>query len=514
MFDVYSLSWQLFALLITLLAIFLYRHYTILKRYGIPGPTPWPIIGNLHEQVYRGIHVTDEEWSKKYGKVFGYFSGYNPVIAVTDPDIIKAVLIKDFQNFTDRPHNGNLPKLMLDGLFFMKGQTWKKTRNIITPTFSAGKLKNLVPIINKCAETCINKLEKEIGKDVTVRSWFVCFTMDAIASTAFGIEIDSQKQHDDPFVRNLEKIFKITLWKRIPIFLSAMIPPLGKWLYKIGITTWPTECVNFYNDIGQALIDERRKNKMDRVDFIQMLMDADFDNTKEGYIKNETTMSNGASNGHHVHNLERLTDDEIKGQAFVFFLAGFETTASLLRYSAYILAFHPELDSQLYDEIQKYIGQDDPDYDSVSDLKFMDQFIYEVLRFYPPVPRLTRKAHEEITVGGITIPKGTSIQIPVWNVHHSEENYPEPEAFKPDRFAQGKKGATEKITFLPFGTGPRNCIGMRLALVEAKIALVYMLRKIRFVKCEKTQNPPLNLRHFTLLSPKTPIQVRIEARLS
>ncbi|XP_045213915.2 cytochrome P450 3A24-like [Mercenaria mercenaria] len=510
-FGLYWLSWQLIILLLILGAIFLYRHFTILKRLGIPGPAPLPFFGNQLEQFFKGIHKTDEEWLQKYGKVFGYYSGYQPVIAITDPEILKAVLIKDFQNFTDRPQSGNLPKLLLNTLFFMRGRTWKRTRNIITPTFSAGKLKNLIPIINKCAETLVSNINDKAGQDVAIRKFFIHFTMDAIASTAFGIDIDSQKQPDSPFVKNLDKVFKLRKWTRIPIAISAAVPCIGKLLYKLGITTWPRESIQFYEETGKALINERRNNKMSRVDFLQMLMNAEFDESKEEYIHNKSTFSNGVSNGHQTHKVERLSDDEVNGQAFVFFLAGFETTASLLRYSAYVLALNSGIDAKLYDEIQKHVGQDVPDHENIGNLKYMDQFISEVLRFYPPVPRLSRVAKEDITVGGITILKGTGVHVPVWAIHHSEENYPCPETFNPERFSQGKKGVTEGITFLPFGTGPRNCIGMRLALVEAKIALVYLLRKIRFVKCDKTQ-VPLDLNHFGILRPETPIQVRIETR--
>ncbi|XP_045213917.2 cytochrome P450 3A29-like [Mercenaria mercenaria] len=510
-FGVCWLSWQLIILLLTLGAIFLYRHFTILKRSGIPGPTPLPFVGNLLEQFFKGIDKTDKEWLQKYGNVFGYYSGYRPCIAITDPEILKAVLIKDFQNFTDRPHNGNLPKLLLNGLFFMRGRTWKRTRNIITPTFSAGKLKNLVPIINKCAETLVSNMNEKVGQDIAIRKYFIHFTMDAIASTAFGIDIDSQKQPDDPFVKNLDRIFMIGAFARLPVMITAIVPCMGKLFHKLGFTTWPRDSVGFYEETGQALINERRNNKMSRVDFLQMLMNAEFDEAKEEYIHNESTFSKGVSSGHETHKVERLSDDEISGQAFVFFIAGFETTASLLRYSAYILALHPDVDAKLYDEVQKHIGQDLPDYENVGNLKYMDQFISEVLRFYPPIPRLTRAAKETITVGGITIPKGTVIHVPVWTIHHSEENYPDPDIFDPERFSQGKKGVTEGVTFLPFGTGPRNCIGMRLALVEAKIALVYLLRKLRFVRCDKTQ-VPLDLNHFGILRPKTPIQVRIETR--
>ncbi|XP_052791149.1 cytochrome P450 3A41-like [Mya arenaria] len=510
--DSLTITWTLVALFASLFCWYLYRHFTQLRRRGIPGPTPWPLFGNLLHQFIKGFEKTDAEWLNKYGQIVGFYNGYQPAVLVTDPELLKMVLVKNFPNFSNRPVPKNIPQLLANGIFFMKGRKWKKTRNILTPTFSAAKLKYFLPIINSCAETLVKHLEKRIGENVPVRKSFSHFTMDAIASTAFGIDIDSQNQPNEPFVTNIDAIFQPNKLARLYVLFTSSIPFLGDAFSRLGLSSSPSKSLDFYEQTGQALIDERKKQKMPRVDFIELLMNAELDASRMEYVHNGVEMGNGA----HTANgelKEKLTDYEVNAQAFTFFLAGFETTASLLRYATYMLALRPDIDEKLCNEISENIGEDIPTYDNIGTLKYMDQFISETLRFYPPVPRLSRLAQEDLVYKDMVIPKGTSVVIPAWSVHHDPNHYPDPETFDPDRFAPEKKSSypSEGVTFLPWGLGPRHCIGMRLAQVEAKVALVHLLRNFRFEKCDQTQ-VPLDLSHVGLLRPRTPITLRLQRR--
>ncbi|WAQ95170.1 CP3A8-like protein [Mya arenaria] len=364
--DSLTITWTLVALFASLFCWYLYRHFTQLRRRGIPGPTPWPLFGNLLHQFIKGFEKTDAEWLNKYGQIVGFYNGYQPAVLVTDPELLKMVLVKNFPNFSNRPVPKNIPQLLANGIFFMKGRKWKKTRNILTPTFSAAKLKYVSNRL-KCKE--------------------------------------------------------------------ASIPFLGDAFSRLGLSSSPSKSLDFYEQTGQALIDERKKQKMPRVDFIELLMNAELDASRMEYVHNGVEMGNGA----HTANgelKEKLTDYEVNAQAFTFFLAGFETTASLLRYATYMLALRPDIDEKLCNEISENIGEDIPTYDNIGTLKYMDQFISETLRFAP----------------------------------EKKSSYP-----------------SEGVTFLPWGLGPRHCIGMRLAQVEAKVALVHLLRNFRFEKCDQTQ---------------------------
>ncbi|KAH3871556.1 cytochrome P450 3A41-like [Dreissena polymorpha] len=503
----------LVAAILAMLIVHLYRHFTQLRRNGIPGPTPWPLVGNLLQMFYRGVNKTDEEWFQKYGKVYGCYFGYQPQVVTCDPELIKNVLVKDFHNFTDRPVPKNIPRLLSEGLFFMQGRNWKRVRNLLTPSFSAAKLKQFLPIIDKCASVLATNIGSQIRKEVDVRKIFSHFTMDAIASTAFGIDIDSQNQPEDPFVTHIERLFIPSSFTRIYVVLTSSIPILGDALKYLGFSSSPGKTIDFYQRTGQTLIDERKKHKMERVDFIQLLLKAEFDPAKSEYIQNGVDI--GPSDlSEDIQQKEKLTDFEINATAFVFFLAGFETTASLLRYSTYVLALHPDIEAKLLREIEENIQEESPTYQNLATLKYMDQFFNEVLRMYPPITRLSRTCQTDIRYGDMVIPRGTSVVVPVWTVHYDPENYPDSEVFDPERFStEGGKtsGGADGMTFLPWGVGPRHCIGMRLAQVEAKIALVHILRKFRFERTEKTV-VPLELLHVGVLRPKTPILLRVAAR--
>ena len=134
-------------------------------------------------------------------------------------------------------------------------------------------------------------------------------------------------------------------------------------------------------------------------------------------------------------------------------------------------------------------------YDSIMDMKYMDMVVDETLRMYPPATRLDRVASNDYEFEGIKIKKGQVIGVPIYALHHNPELYPNPEEFDPERFNDENKKTRDNVAYLPFGAGPRNCIGMRFALIEIKLLLASLLSKYRFVTCDKTVVKRLN---FTL----------------
>ncbi|KAK3578025.1 hypothetical protein CHS0354_006698 [Potamilus streckersoni] len=452
-------------LLLLLLVHVVHRRFTILQRYGIPGPTPYPLVGIIIQflRSKTGFKDIDQELFKKYGRVNGYYFGRAMNINVTDVDILKHVLVKDFSNFTNRTMFSELERCA-----------------------------------NTLAENFLKRADE--GKPVPVKDLFGAFTMDAIACTAFGIQINSQNEPDDPFVRHVVPIFiPRNIFRRLPFILAAIIPGVSILLRVFKIAIFPKESCDFFSRMGQSLIEDRKKNPTRKTDFLQLLLNAEleensFDEQKEG---KEST--------------KRLTTEEINSQAFLFFIAGYETTASLLRYAAYELALHPEIDQKLVQEIREQVGESELTHDKLSELKYMDQFVNETLRFYPPFARFNRRVTNTATYGPYTFPAGATVNVNAYQIHHDPEYYEDPDVFDPDRFSPERKSTINPITFLPFGCGPRNCIGMRLALVEAKIALVKILQKVQFVRCSETV-VPLKLKILGLLIPNDPVLVRVERR--
>lgn len=185
--------------------------------------------------------------------------------------------------------------------------------------------------------------------------------------------------------------------------------------------------------------------------------------------------------------------DEIVAQCIMFFLGGFFQSSATLTFIAHQLAVSPDVQQKLIKEIDENVkDQKDIDYDLVNGMKYLDAFVQEILRYYCPTPRLFRKNVEDYKLRetGIVIPKSTLVIIPIYALSHDPEYFSEPEKFNPDRFLPENRAAIHPYANLPFGTGPRGCLGMRFAMMELKIALVNMLQQIIFKPGINTKMEP------------------------
>ena len=201
----------------------------------------------------------------------------------------------------------------------------------------------------------------------------------------------------------------------------------------------------------------------------------------------------------------------------VFLLVGYETTATTLTFASYELATNPSVQQKLYEEVNKYFesNNNDINYEELAKMPFLDAVICETLRRHSPAPRTTRVLTDdnEYKLGetGITIERGQQIDIQIAAIHHCPDYYPDPYKFNPDRFLPENRHKLVPYTYLPFGAGPRNCIGMRFALLEAKISLAYIIKRFKFVATANTDIPIEYNKNIGLLSPKRVI-IGIEKR--
>lgn len=183
-----------------------------------------------------------------------------------------------------------------------------------------------------------------------------------------------------------------------------------------------------------------------------------------------------------------ISEDEIVGQAFVFLLAGYETSSNTLAFTCYLLAIHPECQRKVQEEVDDFFSRhESPDYTNVQELKYLDMVISETLRLYPPGFRFARDIEQDCVLNGQLLPKGASLEIPAGFLHYDPEYWPEPESFVPERFTPEAKAARHPFVYLPFGAGPRSCVGMRLAQLEIKMALVRLFSRFSFEACAETK---------------------------
>ncbi|KAJ6659746.1 hypothetical protein lerEdw1_018461 [Lerista edwardsae] len=474
--------------------------YGVFKKLGIPGPTPLPFIGTMLNYRH-GFLKFDSDCFQKYGKVWGTYDGRQPVLVVADTAIIKAVLVKEcYSTFTNRRDLG-LTGLLENAVSIAQDEQWKRIRTVLSPTFTSGKLKEMFPIIKHYGEILVQNVQKKVDKDepVVTKDVFGCYSMDVITSTSFGVNIDSMNNPSDPFVREIQKLTKFRALdpRFVVIFVFPFLIPLLK---AMGVHLFPKDALDFFTRAIKKIREKREKEGQGaRVDFLQLMLEAQRSSVDH--------QSNGLDQP-----FKGLTDVEILAQAFIFIFAGYETTSNSLGYVAYLMATHPDVQQKVQDEIDSVLPNKAPlTYDAIMQLEYLDMVMNETQRLYPLGGRLERICKKDVEINGVTIPKGTVVMIPPIVLHRDPEYWPEPDEFRPERFSKENRESVDPYTFLPFGAGPRNCIGMRFAMVSMKVAAASLLRRFSFRVCKETPIP-LELSSQGFLVPKKPIVLKLVPR--
>ncbi|XP_020833445.1 cytochrome P450 3A9-like [Phascolarctos cinereus] len=488
-------TWALLVLFLTLL--FLYGTWThkVFKELGIPGPAPLPFFGTALA-YHNGFIEFDKTCFKKYGKTWGFYDGRQPVLAIMDPEMIKSVMIKECHSvFTNRRNFG--PTGILEtAVSIAEDDQWKRIRTILSPTFTSGKLKDMFSIINQYGDVLVKNIRKEAeeSRPVTLKEIFGAYSMDVITSTSFGVHVDSLNNQNDPYVREIKKLISFSFLDPL-IFTIMLFPFLTPLFKKFDISVFSKDAITFLTNAVKKIKEERKKNSLkDRVDFLQLMMDSQTSNNSE------------------KHSYKDLSDEEILAQSITFLFAGYETTSSVLSFLFYKLATHPEIQQKLQKEIDAVLpNKEAVTYDALVQMEYLDMVIHENLRLFPITGRVERVAKKTVEINGVMIPKGTVVMVPLIPLHHNPEYWPEPEEFRPERFSKENKESINPYVYLPFGTGPRNCLGMRFALMNMKVATCRLLQEFSFRTCKETQ-VPLKLSNQTLLTPSVPIVLQAVPR--
>uniref|UniRef100_A0A8C9YMK8 Thromboxane-A synthase n=1 Tax=Sander lucioperca TaxID=283035 RepID=A0A8C9YMK8_SANLU len=501
-----SVTLSLFLIFLGLLYWYSIYPFSVLSRCGIKHPKPIPFLGNLL-MFRQGFFNPLSDLIKTHGRVCGYYLGRRPVVVIADPDMLRQVMVRDFSSFPNRMTIRFATKPMTDCLLMLRNERWKRVRSILTPSFSSAKMKEMVPLINTATNALMSNLNvsAESGQAFDIHRCFGCFTMDVIASVAFGTQVDSQNNPDDPFVRHAQMFFSFSFFRPIMLFFLAF-PFVMAPLARLIPNKRRDQMNQFFIHSIQRIIKQREEQPPEqrRRDFLQLMLDArtskecvsleDFDTAKHA----EEPPSRRPQK-------KMMTEDEVVGQAFVFLLAGYETSSNTLAFTCYLLAIHPECQCKVQEEVDDFFTR------HVSELKYLDMVISETLRLYPPGFRFARDIDQDCVLNGQLLPKGATLEIPAGFLHHDPEHWPEPESFIPERFTPEAKGNRHPFVYLPFGAGPRNCVGMRLAQLEIKMALVRLFRRFSIVACSETK-VPLELKSSSTLGPKNGIFVKIRRR--
>lgn len=497
----------LLAILVIIVGLYVYTTYkqSIFNRYGIPGPKPMPFLGSLSEFARKGMFQMDLDNVKKYGTFFGSFLGNIPTVMISDPDMIKEIAVKQFSNFQDRTQSLAIPKFWRLALNNATGGHWRLLRTTISPTFSSGKLKKMEPILHKCLDSFLEVLDRRVPENdvLDIEQLFGALTLDIICSSAFGVEVNSQKNPNDPFVQNAKQAMNFSLTSN-PFFLINFLFPESKHLLKY-ISMPASKAEVYIKETTRRVIEERKRNGGSQFnDLLQLLIDAHKDSPVQDDDGIEGVQLDGEKK-------RPLTDDEILANSVMFMLAGSETTATALTWLAYCLVTNLDVQKKLIAEIDNDLRGRKPTYDTVFKLQYLDMVLSETLRLYSPATRSNRQVVHDTVICGKKLPGGVSVTFPISGMHRLPEIWPEPEKFDPERFSPENKEKMNRFAYMPFGLGPRNCVGMRLALLEVKMAIVALLQRYKIEPSSKLQVPP-KIGKSIILKPEGGVWVRLVQR--
>ncbi|EDW00828.1 probable cytochrome P450 6a21 [Drosophila grimshawi] len=452
------------------------------QNLGIPCEEPSLMLGTMTGlRAKRGF---SEIWMEYYNKFRGTgpFAGFywfqRPAAFILEPFLVKHILIKDFNKFTDRGLFNNPEDDPLSGqLFLLDGHKWKSMRGKLTSTFTSGKMKYMFPtVVNICNEF-IQVFGDMVSKSsiVEVTELLARFTTDVIGSCAFGIECSSLKDPEAEF-RIMGR--KSLTDQRHGNLGNALLNGFPNFSRRIHMKLTPEHIEKFFMRIVKETVDYREKNNVRRNDFMDQLID----------LKNKPLMK--SETGESMN----LTIEEISAQALVFFAAGFETSSTTMGFALYELARAEDVQNRLRKECNEVLARHNGDltYESIKDMKYLDQVISETLRLYTVLPILNRQCLEDYVVPGYpnyVIKKGMPVMIPAGAMHRDERYYPEPNRFNPDNFDEERVKNRDSVEWLPFGEGPRNCIGIRFGQMQARIGLSMLIKNFKFSVCDQTPIP-------------------------
>uniref|UniRef100_U5EUU8 Putative cytochrome n=1 Tax=Corethrella appendiculata TaxID=1370023 RepID=U5EUU8_9DIPT len=472
-----TLNAILLVLISIILLIYLYlRHtYSYWKSRNFPFVEPALLYGNMKGfgKVHQAFII--QELYKKFRaggyKVAGMYFLILKTVLIIDPEVIKNVLVKDFNYFHDRGmYNDEKSDPLSAHLFSIGGQQWRNLRAKLSPTFTSGKMKlmfNTIIDIAKDLDKTLHKNYSDKHCEIEVKDILARFTTDVIGTCAFGIDLNTLENPESEFRKKSVLAFQLTIWQNIRFIVISIFENISK---KIGAKVTHPVVEEFFMRITRETVDYREKNNVQRNDFMNLLLE----------IKNNEKDPE-----------QSITFNELAAQCFIFFLAGFETSSSTMSFCLYELALNEDVQEKLRDEINAAIEKNDGKitYELISSITYLDNVINETLRKYPPVDNLFRTTNKDYAIPGtdLTIEKGTMVMVPSFALHRDPEYFPDPERFNPDRFLP--ENGIRPYTFLPFGEGPRNCIGSRFGMMQTRIGLITVLRSFKMSPSKNTQIP-------------------------
>ncbi|KAL5211427.1 hypothetical protein ABZP36_022274 [Zizania latifolia] len=487
--------------------IYFYAPFWSLRT--VPGPPTRFPIGHLHLLAKNGPDVF-RAIAKEYGPIFRFHMGRQPLVIVANAELCKEVGIKKFKDIRNRstppPNVGTLHQ---DALFLTRDSTWSSMRNMVIPLYQPARLAGLIPTMQSYVEVLVDNIAGFPDQDcIPFCQLSLCMAIDIIGKTAFGIEFGlSRKAVDEggdsvdgdcdddvkEFLKEYKKsmeFIKMDLSSSLSTILGLFLPcvqtPCKRLLRRVPGTA------DYKMDQNErrlcrridAIIAGRRRDRERRrgdgspataLDFIAALLDA------------------RESGGHGSGRECALEDRHVRALAYEHLIAGTKTTAFTVSSVVYLVSCHPRVEEKLLREVDDFEPRGRvPKADELhAGLPYLDQVIKEAMRFHLVSPLIARETSEPVEIAGHLLPKGTYVWLAPGVLARDAAQFPEPEEFRPERFSPEAEEERTRHPYahIPFGIGPRACVGHRFALQQVKLAVVHLYRRYVFRQSPAMESP-------------------------
>jgi cytochrome P450 len=429
-----------------------------------PGPPGRLLSGHLH-RLRRDRLDFYVECVRTYGDVAALRFAWHRVWLVSHPDLVEAVLVTHARDFGKHFILRLNPEVFGQGLLTSDGDFWLRQRRLIQPAFSRQRLAGFAPEVVAAAGRLLTRWAP--GRRVDVEAEMMRLTMDIAARVFFGADASADADAVAEAVGELQEMFLIQFTRPRP-WPRWLPTPLHRRIDR---------AVARLDAIIYRYIEQGRAAKEQRNNLLSLLLHARDEGDGKG-----------------------MTDRQVRDEAMTLFLAGHETTALTLSWAWYLLAGHPEVEARLMGEWRQVLAGRDPAVEDLPRLRYTEMVVHEALRLYPPAAAFGREALREVALGGYRVPRGLTVIMSPWVLQRDPRWWDEPEVFRPERWAAGHPARTPKYAYVPFGGGPRLCIGAGFAMMEAVLILATLGQRYRFTtdpgyRAEPLPSFTLRLRH-------------------
>lgn len=444
---------------------------------SIPRAGGLPFIGSLPGFVHDPLAVLRR--AQRAGDVSRLELGLLDAITLHHPDYIDHVLREHHRRYVkEGPFWAAIRTLLGNGLPTSSGNEWRRHRRMMQPQFHRRRLEGLATLV-------IDALEESLDWDDVGSAWQVLdigsrmphLTLNVVATAVLGSGCSQGRSRllAQELSLVVEHAFRAMIMHRLP----AWLPLPGRGRYQQSMATMRRE--------GLRIIEERRRHLEDGDDLLALLITATDDDTGEG-----------------------MTDEQLLDETMSLLVAGYETTSTALQWALHLLAEHPEQLGRLREECDAVLRGRTPRAEDLRQLRYARWVMQEAMRLYPPAWWLPRVAAEDDEIGGHPIAKGSIVAPMMYTVHRHPDFWPDAERFDPERFEPARAAGRHPMAWVPFGAGPRKCIGQELSLMESALALAMITQRFELQSSGHRVRPQVQMN----LRPADGVRLRIRQRVA